>query len=152
MIRVGGQERGESFQPDFQVALQRMSATGRFLKMPAEVSALRMREAADPGMLLREMTSLLRHRNHVDIQIFDIPRRPGWKGAVMVRLKQALWKLLRYQHDRVCFRQNLINSHVTALLAFQCEHFSGEVDRLKARVADLEAGRGMERPDFRRSA
>jgi hypothetical protein len=152
MIRVGGQERGEALRPDFQAALQRMNATGRFLRMPADVSALRMREAADPGALLREMTSLLRHRNHVDIQIFDIPRRPGWKGAVMVRLKQALWKLLRYQHDRVCFRQNLVNSHTTALLEFQREHFTGELNRLKARVADLEAGRGMDRPDFRRSA
>jgi len=62
---------------------------------------------------------LLRYRDAFDTYDFDIPRKPGPVGSVMARVKKALWKLLRYQHDRIAFRQNLINSLFTNAVEFE---------------------------------
>lgn len=137
-VIIAGTDRTEELRRSFSPDLERMSATGRFLSLPAEVNALRLRDAHSASELSRRFVSLLRHRNHVDTMAFEIPRRPGMRGAVMKAVKGALWRLLRYQHDRVAFRQNLINSHVTSALEFQHELFEDELRRLRERVEELE--------------
>lgn len=147
-ILIAGQDCTPQLRAAFVPELQRMAATGRFLALPHEVNALRLRESRDAADHTRLFVSLLRHRQHVDTMAFEIPRRPGWRGALMARVKGALWRLLKYQHDRVAFRQNLVNSHVTAALEFQQDAFAREIASLKQRVAELEererSGRGGE--------
>lgn len=152
MITVAGQDLTASLQADFQPQLAAMTASGRFLKLPPGISALRLRSAVSEADYARVMSRLLQHRNHVDLQAFEIPRRPGRRGRLVSRFKQLLWKVLRYQHDRVCFRQNLVNSHVTALLAFQGERFDRELAELRDRVAALEHERASDVTPLRHSA
>ena len=56
-------------------------------------------------------------------------------------LKTVLWKLLRYQHDRTAFQQNLINELAIDALEFQQDRLDRELTELQQRVAGLEAGR-----------
>ena len=137
-VTIAGTDRTDELRRSFSPELQRMAATGRFLSLPAEVNALRLCDARDARDMARTFVSLLRHRNHVDTRAFEIPRRPGLRGATMRLLKGGLWRLLRYQHDRIAFRQNLINSHVTSALEFQHEIFDRDIRRLQERVQALE--------------
>jgi hypothetical protein len=77
---------------------------------------------------------MIRRKSHVDTLKLDIARRPGFMGALMQRSRLFLWKLLRYQHNRIVTRQNLVNTQLTATLEFQLE----EIRRLRSRVDELE--------------
>lgn len=81
---------------------------------------------------------LLRYRDAVDTLDFEIPRRPGPLGWFLQRAKRLLWKLLRYQHDRIAFRQNLINGLFTQALENEWRLRCRETDELRARVEKLE--------------
>ncbi len=81
---------------------------------------------------------LLRYRDAVDTLDFDIPRRPGPVGGCWQRAKRLLWKLLRYQHDRIAFRQNLINGLFTQALENEWRLRCRETAALRARVEALE--------------
>ena len=53
-------------------------------------------------------------------------------------MKTVLWKLLRYQHDRLTLQQNLINELEINAVEFQRDRVNQELADLKRRVADLE--------------
>ena len=91
---------------------------------------------------LDQLVGLIRCRNAVDTLDFAIPRKPGVVGRCMTRLKALLWKLLRYQHDRIAFQQNLINAHLTNALEFEVTQRQKETADLKRRVAELEKQSG----------
>ncbi len=82
---------------------------------------------------------LLRYRDAVDTLDFEIPRRPGAWGLCIRKLKQVLWKLLRYQHDRITFRQNMINGLFTRALEDELILRRRETAELRARLAALES-------------
>ena len=88
-------------------------------KVSAEIGALALYKAVSDADYLNHFLRLLRYRDAFDTYDFDIPRKPGPAGSVMARVKKALWKLLRYQHDRIAFRQNLINSLFTNAVEFE---------------------------------
>ena len=107
--------------------------------IPPEISALRLSGVASEAEYLEHLLRLMRYRDGVDTRPFRIPRRPGFLGAVVARFKIMLWSLLRYQHDRLTFRQNLINSTLTSALEFEHQLQEREVAGLKRRLAEVEA-------------
>jgi hypothetical protein len=68
-----------------------------------------------------------------------MPRKPGFSGAVMARLRIFLWQLHRFLVDRIAFRQNHVNTMLTRALQFEHEQRLRETEALQKRVADLEA-------------
>ena len=50
-----------------------------------------------------------------------------------------LWKLFRYQHDRMAFQQNSINELVISSIDFQQTSTRRHVDELEQRIQALEA-------------
>jgi hypothetical protein len=135
-ILVGGKDRSQELGPALSEDARIRGEDPRCLFLDWSVNALSLADARDESDYLERLTRLVRYKNHVDTRIFDIPRKPGIRGSILAAFKQFLWKLLRYQHDRVTFRQNLVNSNVMALIEFQRE----EIRKLEARVADLERG------------
>ena len=81
---------------------------------------------------------MLRKRHGVRTTAYYVPRGPGWRGRIAVALKTVLWKLLRYQHDRLTLQQNLINELEINAVEFQRDRVNQELADLKRRVADLE--------------
>lgn len=81
---------------------------------------------------------LLRYRDAVDTLDFGIPRKPGFIGWWLSRLKQVLWRLLRHQHDRLAFRQNLINGLFTEALENEHRLRMRETSELRQRLEELE--------------
>jgi hypothetical protein len=80
----------------------------------------------------------LRYRDAFDTYDFDIPRRPGIFGAMMTGFKKVLWKLLRYQHDRIAFRQNLINGLFTNAI---------ELEMTERKKTDNELGHRLDKAE-----
>ncbi len=99
-------------------------------------------QAQSEAEYLDQLIGLIRGRNAVDTLDFAIPRKRGMVGRCMTRLKALLWKLLRYQHDRIAFQQNLINAHLTGALEFEVVQRQKETADLKRRMAELEKQSG----------
>ncbi len=104
-----------------------------------EISALNLLKAGSEHDYMRELIRLLRYRDAFDTLDFDIPRKPGLIGLVSARLKMFLWKFMRFQSDRIAFRQNLINGMFTSALEFEMTIREQEIAELKRRTAVLEA-------------
>ena len=102
--------------------------------LPPEISALSLRDARTEREYDDQFVRLVRAKSPVNTQDFDLPPRPGLAGAVYAAVRKFLWRLLRYQHDRVVFRQNFVNAQVASALEFQ----QSEIRRLEERVRALE--------------
>lgn len=140
-LSVAGQDRTQ----DLGQALRRQAgvmesgpAGRKMARLPPEISALALAQAKSDDEYMDHLVRLIRYRDAVDTSDFDIPRMPGVMGLCLARLKAFLWKLLRYQHDRVAFRQNLINTQLTSALEFEFVQRRKEIADLKRRVAELE--------------
>lgn len=134
---IAGQDRTAEFQAAVERETERMAARGACVFFPEDISALRLRRAQHEADYLVLFSELVRRRHHIDTLGFRIPRRPGPIGALGAALRRVLWRVLRYQHDRMAYRQNLVNSHLFALV----EQQGAELRALRARVAALEAAR-----------
>jgi hypothetical protein len=133
-IVVAGTDRAAEWAPAIEAEVARMAARKDFIFLPPSISALRLREARDEREYLDILTELVRRRHHIDTLDFRPPRRPGLAGALMGPLRMLLWRLLRYQHDRIAFRQNQVNSCFMALIELQ----GIEIDRLRRRLREQE--------------
>ncbi len=144
-ISVAGRDRTQDLGPDLRRQAENMArgdTSRQPAKLPDSISALALRKATSDADYLNELIRLLRWRDGVDTLPFHIPCRPGLCGRLAVRIKEVFWKLLRYQHDRIAFRQNLINTQLTSALEFEIVQRQKEADELKQRVAELEKKAG----------
>ncbi|MCX6991986.1 MAG: hypothetical protein NT011_02465 [Kiritimatiellaeota bacterium] len=140
-ISVAGQDRTHDLGRELRrqvEAMEHVAASRKLAPFPPEISALALARAQSEAEYLDRLIGLIRCRNAIDTLDFAIPRKPGATGLFMARLKALLWKLLRYQHDRVAFRQNLINTQLTSTLEFEFTQRQKETADLKRRVTELE--------------
>ncbi len=103
------------------------------------ISSLRLADTTSESHYHQEFLRLLRYRDNVDTLPFVIPRKPGLIGGLIAKGKARLWSLLRYQHDRITFRQNLINNLYTSALELEYERRQREIAQLSQRLTELEA-------------
>jgi len=119
-------------------------------KYSPQDSALALRAAANPDEFAERFHALLRHHRSIKIDCFDIPRRPNAIGPVIYLAKQLMWRLLRYQHDRVAAQQNAINELLTAAMDLHRDATRRKIESLEKRISELEAELSRLRPEERR--
>ena len=139
-IQVAGRDRTADLGPDIAAEAAQLKATRSIAALAPEHSAQVLKNAADGDDYLHRFVGLLRLRHGVRTAEYYIPRRPGWQGRISLAVKTLLWKLLRYQHDRIAFQQNLINELAIDALEFQQDRLDRELAELRQRVAGLETG------------
>ena len=137
---VAGKDRTADLGPEIAAEAARLKASGSIAALSPQHSALVLKESLDRDDFLRRFIDLLRLRHGVRTADYYIPRGPGLRGQVAVAVKAFLWKLLRYQHDRMAFQQNLVNELAIDALEFQ-HHLGRELAELDHRVARLEQDR-----------
>ncbi len=137
---VNNRDRTEELKERIAAGLRSHDKSRPPCLVPAELNALELRKANSQTEYLATLTRLIRYRDNVGTTSFDIPHRGGLRGRCSVWIKQRLWNLLRYQHDRITFRQNLINSLYTSALEYEWEERRAEIARLESRIAALEKG------------
>ena len=140
-ITVAGKDRAGELGRTLAEEGARLKAAGSAGALAPGHSALSLKESADRDDFLRRFIGLLQLRHGVRTADFYIPRGPGLRGRVALAVKTFLWKLLRYQHDRITFQQNLINELTLDALEFQQDRLGRELAELRQRAAGLESGR-----------
>ena len=107
---------------------------------PAD-SALSLKASRDMTDYLERYGKLMRLRYALCTDPFSIPGKPGMAGHLMKKLKTFLWKLLRYQHDRMARQQNAINELVISAQDFQNSATRERLAVLEQRIQELEKSR-----------
>ncbi|MCS6771828.1 MAG: hypothetical protein NZ740_07345 [Kiritimatiellae bacterium] len=135
-ILLANRDRAPEWAPEIRQTVRRMEAQRRAIFLPPEIAALRLREARSEREYLEILTDLVRRRQHIDTLGYEIPRRKGILGLATWAVRSLLWVLLRYQHERLAFRQNRVNSNLVALLEAQGAEIAAlrrELERLRER-------------------
>ena len=145
-LSVAGKDRSGDLGRAVAADAARLQAAGDVGALSPEHSALVLKTATDRADYLRRYLGLLRLRHGVRTADYYIPRGPGWRGRLAVALKTVLWKLFRYQHDRIAFQQNAVNELAIDALEFQREELERDLADVKRRLAALERGRGVPVP------
>lgn len=101
-------------------------------------SVLTLKSSKNEAEYMDRLTTLLLSRTGIGTFDFYVPRKPGFLGSVGAVVKRILWRLLRYQHDRVAFQQNFINIQLTAAIEFMQAEYEHKIDVLEKKVAALE--------------
>ncbi len=148
-IMVAGQDLTGDLGPELKRRAGQMACGGTSRQpavFPETLNIEALARTRTEEAYLTELMRLLRCREGVDTHPYAMPCRPGWRGKFMVVVRKALWKLLRYQHDRMTFRQNLVNSQLTSALEFEMDQRRRETADLRQRLDDLERRIGEGRP------
>lgn len=148
-ILVANKDRTDDLGADIRQSAQvRMRGGERQVpaQISADISALSLARPKSETDYLNNLIRLIRYRDAVDTHDFAIPRNPGLIGMLLIRLKSFLWKLLRYQHNRIAFRQNLINGLCTSAVEFEITCRQKAVADLDQRLQRLESRPPPEKP------
>ena len=148
-ITIAGQDRTADVGQAIRAWLPQYQDRPRPALVPPEISALRLGGCASEAEYEARYLNLMRYRDNVDTLPYHMPRRPGVIGAVMLQVRRGLWRFLRYQHERITFRQNLINRMFTSGLEFEQAQRAATVAALERRIAELEARLSGGEPDGR---
>lgn len=138
-ITVANEDRSGTLGRQIEEAAEavRIGAGPSFL--PIEYSALSLKTVRNETEYRHTLIKLLRNRSGLDTEDFDIPRKPGTAGKLFAALKRILWKLLRYQHDRMAFKQNVINDLVIGHMEFEMMTRDEQMRSLQNRISHLES-------------
>jgi hypothetical protein len=138
-VFIASQDRTETIGTQIRESARRRADGGGPRFLAPEHSAIALKAAHDQADYLRIYSRLIGIRHGIQTADFAIPRQAGWAGTFSARIKELLWKLLRYQHDRIVGQQNLVNELIMSGLEFEREECRREMARLAERVARLEA-------------
>lgn len=148
-IFVANKDRTDDLGAAIRASAQ-VRMRGREREMPAqlppEISALALAQAKSDAEYLDHLIRLISYRDAVDTLDFNIPRKSGLAGLIIARIKAFLWNFLRYQHDRIAFRQNLINTQLTGAMTFEVAARQKEIAELNQRLKRLELRLGPDAP------
>ncbi len=107
----------------------------------AHSAPLELRDADGESGELDRRLALLQAYGVVRTDRFDVPSGTGAVAGLLKRLKQALWRLLRYQHERMAVQQNAVNRQLLMALESALEEQRRANAALRERIAALEASR-----------
>jgi hypothetical protein len=138
-VYVGGDERTDGLGREVEAAGRALRAHPDAVPQVEEFhSALILREAQNTSDYVQKLLDLLVLKSGGSTSDFYIQRRPGLIGALSAKFKQILWKLLRYQHERLLSQQNAVNTQLTVALQFMHEEHKREIQSLRGRIDELE--------------
>ena len=133
---VAGQDR--SAELGKELTRRAAGRTAAVRRLAAQDSALSLREATDEADFANRFFRLVRMRHGISTEDAPIPAQPGWSRRFVIPLKRRLWRLLRFQHDRFAFHQNVLNELLVHALEFQQKVSALQRKELEARVLRLE--------------
>jgi hypothetical protein len=88
----------------------------------------------------------LRDAVYVDISDFEIRERRARFAPLLVRMKKAIWSLLKFYTYRLWSQQNQVNGLLVTGIEAIDEKTEQRIRRLEARVAELEKRLGERAP------
>lgn len=138
-LLINGRDRSEDVGEQLIETARQRPDCGLSRQIAEETDVLTLKSTGRITAYLDRHIELLRSRNCVDTAHFDFPARPGLMGCLMYLIRRFLWKVLRYQHDRMAFHQNSINVQLAYELEFEKEARKKDVKALEERLNRLES-------------
>ena len=135
-ILVAGIDRTENLGREVERAAMTRPVPSALRSVLTEHSALSLGQCASTSEYQERLLRLLRLHQGISADLFDIPRRPGWKGACSSWLKKILWKILRYQHERMAHQQSVVNELLVSALEFERDQHKRDLRELEQRLAN----------------
>jgi len=137
-IQIAGKKLSVEHAGRISARAEDLTNNSTFKPRPGAIKEDFFIDISDPDRFDRALINLLRDRSVVDTKSFDFPRKPGLCGSLMYYLRAVLWKLLRYQHDRMSSRQNRINGLIISSLEERTNALQVEIDVLKQMFSQIE--------------
>lgn len=104
-------------------------------------SALHLREATDTTEYLERMLALMVINLGVNTRDVHIAGSTSLPGRMAAWLRRLLWKVFRYQHERITAQQNAVNRQLAVAMGLMREEYLEQQGR---RDADGAAGAAEE--------
>jgi hypothetical protein len=141
-VVIAGEDVGADLIASFQPELEAMIASRDVVFLPDFQSALQLKRCRNQREFLRVFLEMTRIRQHIDTNVLPLApgRTPLKRMAVLVR--KLLWRVLKYQHERMAFRLNLALSNLANMQIFMVDMLE-EHERLVARIDALEQQRSV---------
>lgn len=95
----------------------------------------------DDNNFLGFYLAALREGAIVDINDFEIRERRARFAPALVRLKKTIWGLLKFYTFRLWSQQNAVNGLLVTGLESLHDQYQARIDKLEARIAELEKKR-----------
>ena len=92
----------------------------------------------DDASFMEQYLLCLRQIVAVDINDFEIVEKRGRLAPLLVRLKKAIWKLLKFYTFRLWSQQNQTNALLLAAVEIMETRHRREIAALQERIAKLE--------------
>lgn len=141
-IHIAGTDRTEELGRQVAEAAARLKADPPVVPLWPGHSALSLKQSKDDADYLCRLIDLLRLRHGIRLGRFHIARAPGLRGRLSLAWKTLMWRLLRYQHERIAFQQNLVNELAISALEFQRDQRTRDLAEVRRRLDRLEQSRG----------
>jgi len=140
-VWVGGKQFGDAVMEEINRRSSALLSDPSLQPRPGSLDENLLGCIKDAEMGDRKFVEMLRHKSQIDTQAFTMPRKPGMVGDIMAVVRGFLWKILRYQHDRMSSRQNRVNGWIISLVESRTNALESEMIRLREKVAVLESQR-----------
>lgn len=138
-VWIGGKLQGEAMNAEINRRSSMLLNDPMLQPRPGSLDTDLLSGVTDANLGERKFLEMLRHKSQIDTQTFTMPRKPGLWGGLMAAVRKLLWKILRYQHDRMSIRQNRVNSWIISLVESRTESIQADMNQLQKRLAKLEA-------------
>lgn len=149
LLRIAGRDCSRDLGPQLEEAARAREDRGVAVSVGAEGEILSLRTARDLAEYQQIHGELLRSRSGVDTSRFRAPGGDGARAWLRGMVWRLLWRVLRYQHDWVTFRQNTVNMQLLCRSEVEREIRAGQIAELERRVRDLETSRSTDDPSAR---
>jgi hypothetical protein len=137
-LSVAGKDRSEDLGRSIGEAAARLADAGLAETLRREEAVLNLRDRGTEEAFQGMHLDLLRGRNGVDPDAFALVPAAGWRGKIVAAVRRCLWRLLRYQHDWLTFRQNAVNVQLTYALELERRLRQRDRASLENRIRELE--------------
>jgi hypothetical protein len=139
-LRIAGRDESATLGRQIEAAAaQRPDPAGLGPLLDREAPVLTDGWRGDAATFADRHIALMQVRQAVDTGEFAASTRAGMLGVAMGWVRRFLWKLLRYQHDWVTFRQSAINEQLLHALVLERQARADRDRDLERRLAALEA-------------
>jgi hypothetical protein len=124
---------------DIQAAVARKQAEGAYADARiARAERSNLANLKSDEEFLAFYLRALREAAFVDVNDFEIRERRAALAPLLVRLKQAIWKLLKFYTYRLWSQQNTVNGLLVTGIESLEEKYAARLKVLETRLAELE--------------
>ena len=137
-LSIAGEDCGHTFGEEIVESARCRRDERLEAALAQEAVLLGLKGSRHTADYLQRHIERFRSRTGIDPAGFSTPGRPGVCGRLLHLVRTGLWRLLKYQHEWLVFRQNTVNRQLAYELDFEHEERRWTETALEQRLLDLE--------------